>query len=93
MFSQKSSSKIYGAFLSLVYIVLTGLALGGLWPRIGMWPSLLILGALAIGFYFVGKWVFIDRPAELKRKYPISSGEHRRREKEFFDSLASRGRR
>lgn len=93
MFSKERSAKIYGVSLCLVYMVLAGLALHGLWPRFGMYASLPILGGLGIGFYFVGKWVFIDRPAELNRKYPTGSAELRRQRKAFFDSLASRGRR
>jgi len=33
------------------------------------------------------RWAAFDRPAELNRKFPISSKELRRRTREFFDSL------
>jgi len=34
-----------------------------------------------------------DRPEELQKRIPISSREHRRRKKEFYDWLDSQGRR
>jgi len=64
-----------------VYTALTFLAVYGLWTRIGMLSSVLIIFSLAIGFYFLGKWLVIDRPAELDKKLPTSSAELRRRKK------------
>ncbi len=92
MFSKRRSSKLGGVWFSLGGVAVLWLALSGLWPRIGMWPSAVILGSAVIGFYFAGKWYF-ERPSELDKRIPISGEERRRREKEFFDSLASRGRR
>jgi hypothetical protein len=35
----------------------------------------------------VWNWVFFVRPAELKKKLPITGEELRRKRKEFYDSL------
>ncbi len=40
-----------------------------------------------VASYFVGYWIMIERPAELRKKLPTSSKELRRRTKEFYDSL------
>jgi len=47
-----------------------------------------ILLALVLTEFF--RWSAFDRPAELHRKFPISSKELRRRTREFFDSLNNR---
>jgi hypothetical protein len=40
-----------------------------------------------IASYFVAHWAMFERSAELRRKYPVSSKELRRRQKEFYDNL------
>ena len=54
---------------------------------------LIIFSGLCIAFYFVWNWALYERPAELARKFPITSKELRRRKKELYDWLASQGRR
>jgi hypothetical protein len=36
---------------------------------------------------FVGHWIMLERPDELRKKYPISSKELRRKNREFYDNL------
>jgi len=48
---------------------------------------LLIIVGSFLAFYIAWHWVFVERPAELDRKIPISSQELRRRKKQFYDSL------
>lgn len=40
-----------------------------------------------VASYFALDWAMLERAAELKKKYPISSKELRRRTKEFYDSV------
>jgi hypothetical protein len=40
-----------------------------------------------VASYLVWNWTFFERPAELKKKMPISSKELQRRTKEFYDNL------
>jgi len=93
MLGKKNIGRVYGASLATIYSTLiTGATygfLGGL--RFGLVLSIFI--GLWIAIYFAGVWAAVDRPAELIRKFPISSKELRRRKKEFYDWLASQGRR
>ena len=58
-----------------------------------MKPSLRLGAVLSIflvawfASHLVGHWAMFERPAELRKKLPISSKELRRREKEFYDNL------
>jgi len=61
-------------------------------PFLQVIPSVLTLIVLFTCFYCVGIWILIDRPAELKKKLPITSKELRERKKAFYDWLASQGR-
>jgi hypothetical protein len=47
----------------------------------------IIFVASYAGCYLVWNWVFFVRPAELKKKLPITGEELRRKRKEFYDSL------
>ena len=40
-----------------------------------------------VGSSFAGHWAMFERTAELRKKYPTSSKELRRKTKEFYDSL------
>jgi hypothetical protein len=48
-------------------------------------PGVLIFIILLIGFYKAGVWMFIDRPIELNKKFPITGDEVKRRQKAFYD--------
>jgi hypothetical protein len=56
-------------------------------PHFGPGAVLSIFLAAWVASYFVGHWVMVERPAELRKKYPLSSKELRRRDKEFYDNL------
>jgi len=56
------------------------------------WGLLIFAVSLCV-FYWLGKWMTIERPAEIEEKLPISSKEHRRRRRAFHEWLASRERR
>ena len=93
MIGKKNIGRLYGVCLATVYATLISGAVYGFWPGLHIALRLLIFLALWIGFYFTGIWTAIDRPAELDRKFPISSKELRTRKKAFYDWLASQGRR
>ena len=93
MLKKRTIGRAFGVCLALVYGCLTATAISGFWYRIGMWPSAIILILLGVGFYRVGIWVAVDRPAELNRKLPISSKELLRRTKAFYERLAQRNQR
>jgi hypothetical protein len=72
---------------ALIYAFLVTLVFRQFFPNLRPSSSVLILIGFWVAFYFVWKWVFIERPAELNGRPPISGKELRRRKKEFFDSL------
>jgi hypothetical protein len=64
-----------------------------LWPNLNVFLLAFIFVGLLVGGYAAGYWVSFERPKELAKKIAINSKELRRRKKEFFDWLASQGRR
>ncbi len=93
MFSKRTGGWLFGVLLALVYMSMVAVAVPGLWQRIGTWLTAILLFLLGVGFCFVGVWVVVDRPAELQKKLPISSKQLRKQSKDFYDWLASQGRR
>lgn len=93
MIGKKNTGRFYGACLATIYATLIIGTVYELWSGLHITLALLIFIALWIGFYFAGVWAAVDRPAELNRKFPISSKELRRRKKTFYDWLDSQGRR
>jgi len=93
MINKKNSGRFFGAVLATTWGTLITFMVQEHWPGLHILPILLIFSALWIGFYFAGIWAIIDRPAELNRKFPISSRELRRRKKEFYDWLTWQDRR
>ena len=77
----------------MTYGILIAVKVYGVWPQMHIALVILIFIGLGVGFYFVGIWAVVDRPAELNKKFPISSKELRRRKKEFYDWVNSLGRR
>jgi hypothetical protein len=67
--------------------VLTILAIWPLDIVVRLRSLLLTFTGLCIAYYFVWKWFFYERPAELEKKLPITSKELRRRKREFYDNL------
>lgn len=56
-----------------------------LWRRLGPVPLISIFIVLWIVSYQGLLWLFVDRTAELEKKFPITSQELRRRKKAFYD--------
>jgi len=84
---------------SILSIVLG--AITALFPVSVAWNLDRNLPLIAVLAVYVGSAVLVsfawrlyfDRPEELRKRLPISSKEHRRRKKEFYDWLDSQGRR
>jgi len=93
MIGKKNQGRFYGVLLATMYATLVTGIIYGLWSALHIGSVVSIFVALWIGFYFTGVWAAGDRPAELKRKFPVSSKDLRRRKKEFFDWLGTQGRR
>ena len=89
MMSKNNAASAFGALLATMYAALLGVMIHDHWPALHVAILLLILIALWAGFFLAGIWVFLYRPAELSRKFPIRSEELRRRKKEFYDWLDS----
>jgi len=92
MIGKKNIGRIFGVCLAVVYTTVVAVAVSGLWPKLHTGLTVLILLGLAVGFYFTGIWVAVDRPSELKKKIPINSGELKQRKREFYNWLASQRR-
>ena len=92
MIGKRNIGRSYGVLMATIYATLVTGIIYGLW-RLPIGWTLFVFVALWIGFYFTGVWAAVDRPAELNRKLPVSSKELRRRKKEFYDWLGTRGRR
>jgi D-alanyl-lipoteichoic acid acyltransferase DltB (MBOAT superfamily) len=93
MMNQRSVGQWLGICMATVYATLVVVMVRGLWHGLHVAVTLLLFVGLWIGFYFAGVWASTERRAELDMKFPTSSKELRRRKKEFYDWLASQGRR
>lgn len=85
--------RITSGLMGIAYAGFATLLIHQLWPSMEMIPGVLVFIALWVGFYKAGVWMFIDRPIELTKKFPITSDEVRRRRKAFYDWLNSQSRR
>ena len=63
----------------------------GFWPSIRIKLALLFFAGFWTAFYVAGLWIFLVRPAELEKKFPLSAQELRRRRDEFYRWLDSLG--
>jgi hypothetical protein len=88
MLNGARAGRIFVAVITTIFVMVWGPLL---LAKLGAIRALLIISTFAGGFYLVGTWVMVDRPAELKKKIPISSKELRRRTKLFYDWLARQG--
>ena len=70
-----------------MYAVLITLIVWRLYPTLRPGSFFLIFVGSCVAFYFVWKWVFFDRRAELDEKVPIPAKELRKRRKQFFENL------
>lgn len=92
MISKENSGRAYGVVLAAIYATLITVTVHDVWPRLHIALALLFIG-LFVGIYFTGLWMLVYRPAELDKKFPLSSKELRRRKKEFYAWLDSLGHR
>jgi hypothetical protein len=91
--NKKTTGRVWGILFGIPFGSLIATIAHHLWPELEIALIFLIFVGLCVGFYFAGLWVMVDHPAELDRKFPISSKELRRRRKEFYDWVDSLGRR
>ena len=84
------------SIISIVMAVFTGLFPVAVARGIDRSLSLTAMLAVYVGSVVVLSFAWrlsFDRPEELQKRIPISSREHRRKKKEFYDWLDSQGRR
>ncbi len=84
---RRSVLRIGTAMQAILYAVLVT---GIVWrfnPTLPYGALVLIFVGFCIALYFLWIWVFVERPAELAKKLPISSKELRRKRQEFYDNL------
>ena len=91
--SKKTTGRVWGIVLATMFAPTITAIIHNLKPELHIALTFLTFVCLWIGFYFTGNWILVERPAELDRKFPISSKELRRRKKEFYDWVDSLGRR
>jgi 1,4-dihydroxy-2-naphthoate octaprenyltransferase len=89
MMGRKRSEQIFGALFATTY---AALITGGLSHQLRIATLLSVFAASWIVIYFVGVWIE-RRREDLDKKIPVSGKELRRRRKQFYDWLASQGRR
>jgi len=86
MIREKNILRIYGVLFAIFAPPAT-LIVYGIWRSMPAWLIALTLIALIVGFYRLGI-LYGNRPAEVRKRVPISSQELRRRKKRFYDWLA-----
>jgi ammonia channel protein AmtB len=89
MMGRKRIERIFGALFATTY---AALITGGLSHQSRIATLLFVFVVSWIVIYFVGVWIE-RRREELTKKIPVSGKELRRRTKQFYDWLASQGRR
>ncbi len=93
MIEKKNLGRFYGICLATIYATLITVTVCDVWHGLHVALTLVLFVSLWTGFYFAGVWASTERRAELNKKFPISSKELRRRKRQFYDWLASQGRR
>jgi hypothetical protein len=91
MINRKNIGRIFGICLAAIYAPLILIGIYSDWSKVNVVLGFLLFGALSIALYWVGIWV--ELRDERNKKLPMSSGELRRRTKDFYEWLSSRGRR
>ena len=84
MISKRNNAQIFAACLATMYASLAVVTVRWLVPHIAR-PILVFFLGIWIGFYRTGIWVFVERPAELDKKFPPSQRELEAGKKRFFD--------
>src|SRR3954471_14062479 len=81
--TERGFSVIFATMLSIVAVVTIQKA----YPQVsGVLLGLIFIAAWT-GLYLGLVWLFVDHPAELEAKYPITPEDEKRRREEFYDSL------
>ena len=80
--------RIVSGLVATSYAGIATLVLHGFLPKLNAFASVMTFVILWLGFYLACMWVSVERPAELRKKYPISGKEVRERRKAFHDWLA-----
>jgi predicted PurR-regulated permease PerM len=73
--STKTTGRVWGIVLATMFAPTITAILHNLRPELPIALTFLTFVCLWIGFYFTGIWMLVERPAELDRKFPISSKE------------------
>jgi len=79
--------RVGAAMQAMLYAVVVTLIVWRFNPTLGFGALFLIVAVFSVAFYFLWIWVFVERPAELAKKLPLSGKELRRKRQEFYDSL------
>ena len=85
--NKKNTARWFGFFLAVMYGSLITNTVYKFLPGIHIAFIVLVFLGLGVGFYFLGIWILVERPAEINEKYPVSRKELRRQKKEFYESL------
>jgi hypothetical protein len=79
--------RVGAAMQAMMYAAVVTLIVWRFNPTLHFGALFLIFAGFSVAFYFLWIWVFVERPAELAKKLPISGKELRRKRQEFYDSL------
>ncbi len=90
MLGKKGSGRGFGVVLGTVYALLVTGVVYHFWPGMNTALAASIFIGVWLAAFLAGTWAFV---AQLNTKIPISGKELRRSKKEFYDWLASLGRR
>lgn len=91
--NKKTVGRVAGVIVAGTFGSLIAASVHSLWRGMPTALTVLLFICLWVGCYFAGLWMQVERPAELDRKFPISSKELRSRKKKFYDWVESLGRR
>ena len=79
--------RVGAAMQAILYAIVVTLIVWRFDPALRSGALFLIFAGFSVAFYFLWIWVFVERPAELAKKLPISGTELRRKRQEFYDNL------
>ena len=75
--------RVGAAMQAMLFAVVVALIVWRFNPTLRSGALFLIFAIFSVAFYFLWIWVFVERPAELAKKLPISGTELRRKGKNF----------
>jgi hypothetical protein len=91
MVSGKNIGRIFGVCLAAMFATPIIFEIHNRWPSMNIALAFVFFGSICVAFYSAGVWV--QARDERNRKRSISGKELRKRKEEFYDWLASLGRR